>query len=293
MEDLIAKARVLIEALPYIRSFYEKTIVIKYGGSAMVHDELKHDFALDIIMMKYIGMRPVIVHGGGPQINEMLNKVGIQSRFVSGMRVTDGQTMSVVEMVLGGSINKDIVNLINALGGKAVGLTGKDGRMIVAHKMKVTVYDEEGKEPHLVDIGQVGEVEAVDVEVVEAMQKDGIIPVIAPIGVGVEGETYNINADLVAVEVAIALKAEKLVFMTDVPGVLDKGENLISTLTKGEAEALIADRVIAGGMIPKVTSCVRALKAGVRKTHIIDGRVNHALLLEIFTDRGVGSEILP
>lgn len=293
MEDLIAKARVLIEALPYIRNFYGKTVVIKYGGSAMMDEELKHDFALDVILMKYIGMRPVIVHGGGPQISEMLKRVGIESNFVSGMRVTDPKTMSVVEMVLGGSINKDIVNLINSRGGKAVGLTGKDGRMLLAHKMKVAVYNESGKEPELVDLGQVGEVESVNAEVIEAMQEDGFVPVIAPIGVGAEGESYNINADLVAVEVAIALKAEKLVFMTDVPGVLDNNQQLISTLTKQDAESLIADRVVSGGMIPKVNSCMHALKGGVKKTHIIDGRVNHALLLEIFTDRGVGSEILP
>jgi len=293
MDHLIAKARVLIEALPYIRNFYGKTIVIKYGGSAMVDEELERDFALDIILMKYIGMRPVIVHGGGPQISEMLERMGIKSCFVSGMRVTDAETMRVVEMVLGGSINKDIVNLINSRGGKAVGLTGKDGRMIVARQMKVTSYSEDGKECRVVDIGQVGEVERVNPEVLETMQENGFIPVIAPIGVGAGGESYNINADLVAVEVAIALQAEKLVFMTDVPGVLDKDSKLISTLTRDEAEALIAEGVVSGGMIPKVRSCVRSLKGGVKKTHIIDGRVNHALLLEIFTDRGVGSEILP
>lgn len=293
MEEAVKKAQALVEALPYIRNFHGRTIVIKYGGSAMQSEALKKDFVTDVILTSFIGIKPVIVHGGGPQIKETLDKMGKKSAFVGGMRVTDRETMDVVEMVLSGKINKEIVNLINIHGGRAIGLSGKDGNLIQAARMTWKQCAQDGKEPVVVDLGYVGSVESVDPTVIKALQNEGFMPVIAPVGVGPEGETLNINADLVAVEVAAALKAEKLIFMTDVVGILDKENNLLPTLTREQIEAMIVEGTITGGMIPKVESCVRALDAGVNKSHIIDGRKSHALLLEIFTDKGIGTEILP
>jgi acetylglutamate kinase len=285
LEKLIEKASVLQEALPYIREFYGKAVVIKYGGHAMIADDLKESFARDVVLMKYIGMNPIIVHGGGPQINAFLDRMEIKSSFVEGMRVTDEQTMAVVEMVLGGMINKEIVSMIHLHGGKAAGLTGKDGGLVRAKKL----YVKKGSE--LIDIGAVGEVEEVNAGIIETLDAGGFVPVIAPIGVGPKGETYNINADLVAGSVAGALKAEKLVLMTDVAGILDSEGKLIPSLRRGEVEGLIAKGVIGGGMIPKVRCAVDAIDSGVRKVHIIDGRIRHAVLLEIFTKGGVGTEI--
>jgi len=289
MEKLIAKAEVLLDALPYIRRYSGKTMVIKYGGHAMVDDDLKQSFAQDIVLLKFVGINPVIVHGGGPQIGQLLKQLGIQSQFVRGMRVTDQQTMDVVEMVLVGKINKEIVNLMNHHGGRAVGLSGKDGGLIVARKL--TVESEEagaGK----VDIGMVGEVRAINPQVIEALDRSDFIPVIAPIGVGEHGETYNINADLVAGEVAEALNAEKLILLTDVEGILDADGNVMSTLDMDQAAQLVRDGVISAGMIPKVECCIEALRGGAKKTHIIDGRQRHAVLLEIFTKEGVGTEVV-
>jgi acetylglutamate kinase len=276
MKDRIEKAEVLLEALPYLRRFFGKTIVIKYGGHAMANDELKESFAQDVVLLKYVGMNPVIVHGGGPQINSMLETMGVQSSFVRGMRVTDEQTMRVVEMVLVGSTNKEIVGLMNRHGGRAVGLSGKDGEMLV-----------DGQ-----DIGLVGEVVGVNAKVIETLDGGDFIPVIAPVGVGLDGATYNINADLVAGKVAAALHAEKLILLTDVAGIKDKDGNLISTMASEEATQLIGTGVISAGMIPKVECCIDALTGGVAKTHIIDGRVKHAVLLEIFTTEGVGTEVV-
>jgi len=291
MDDPIDKAKVLIEALPYIRRFYAKTIVIKYGGSTMEEKGLKRNFALDVVLLKYIGLNPVIVHGGGPQIGEMLTKIGKKSKFIDGMRVTDSETMDVVEMVLVGKINKELVNLINQQGGKAVGLSGKDGRLITAKKLRLTKSHGKGKDPEVIDIGMVGEVQEINPHVIEALEKENFIPVIAPVGVGEEGETYNINADLVAGKIAGALRAEKLILLTDVKGVIDERNQLIQTLVAKQAKRLIAQKVISSGMIPKVNCCLDALEAGVTKTHIIDGRVEHAVLLEIFTDMGIGTQI--
>lgn len=291
MENPVDKAKVLIEALPYIRRFYNKTIVIKYGGSTMEEERLKRSFALDVVLLKYIGLNPVIVHGGGPQIGEMLARLGKKSEFVEGMRVTDGETMDVVEMVLVGKVNKEIVAMINQQGGKAVGLSGKDGRLIVAQKLKLTRNVEKDKAPEIIDIGMVGEVKAIHPEVIESLEKENFIPVIAPVGVGEEGETYNINADLVAGKIASALKAEKLILLTDVGGVMDEKKQLIPTLDVKQAKELISQKVISSGMIPKVNCCLDALKDGVNKTHIIDGTVEHAILLEIFTDVGIGTQI--
>ncbi len=291
MNNPIDKAEVLVEALPYIRRFYDKTIVIKYGGSTMEEERMKRSFALDVVLLKYIGMNPVIVHGGGPQIGEMLTKIGKKSQFVEGMRVTDGETMAVVEMVLVGKVNKEIVNLINQHGGKAVGLSGKDGRLITAEKMKLTRKRGKGEAPEVIDIGMVGEVKSINPGVIKALEKENFIPVIAPVGVGEEGETYNINADLVAGKVAGALKAEKLILLTDVEGVLDKERRLIPTLDVKTAKKLIAQKVISSGMIPKVNCCLNALEEGVAKTHIIDGTAQHAILLEVFTDIGIGTQI--
>jgi acetylglutamate kinase len=282
MKDRIEKAEVLLEALPYLRRFLGKTIVIKYGGHAMANDELKESFAQDVVLLKYVGMNPVIVHGGGPQINSMLETMGVQSQFVRGMRVTDEQTMRVVEMVLVGSTNKEIVGLMNRHGGRAVGLSGKDGELIVAQKMLVENQD----------IGLVGEVVGVNPKVIESLDQADFIPVIAPVGVGLDGATYNINADLVAGKIASALHAEKLILLTDVVGIKDKDGNLISTMASEEATQLIKDGVINSGMIPKVECCIDALGGGVAKTHIIDGRVKHAVLLEIFTTEGVGTEVV-
>ncbi len=291
MNNPIDKAEVLVEALPYIRRFYDRTIVIKYGGSTMEEDRMKRSFALDVVLLKYIGMNPVIVHGGGPQIGEMLSKIGKKSQFVEGMRVTDEETMDVVEMVLVGKVNKEIVNLINQQGGKAVGLSGKDGRLITAEKMKLTRNRGKGETPEVIDIGMVGEVKSINPGVIKALDKENFIPVIAPVGVGDEGETYNINADLGAGKVAGALKAEKLILLTDVRGVLDQEKRLIPTLDVKKARRLIAQKVISSGMIPKVNCCLNALEEGVAKTHIIDGTVEHAILLEVFTDIGIGTQI--
>ena len=291
MEDFISKAEVLMETLPYFRRFYGKTFVIKYGGHAMVDEELKENFAQDIVLLKYVGINPVIVHGGGPQIDQMLDKLGITSRYVRGMRVTDQETMDIVEMVLVGKVNKGIVNLINQHGGMAVGLSGKDGGLILARKMNVTVADN-GKPPEIIDIGMVGEIVGINPLIIDSLDDNKFIPVIAPVGVGLQGETYNINADLVAGEVAEALHAEKLILMTDVEGVKDKKGDLLGTLTEKQARKMIQDGVVGAGMIPKVECCIEALKGGVGKTHIIDGRVKHAVLLEIFTKEGVGTEVV-
>ena len=291
MEELIGKANVLMEALPWIKRFYGKTIVIKYGGNAMVEEKLKEGFARDIILMKYIGLNPVVVHGGGPQIGRVLEAMKIESRFVQGMRVTDSATMDVVEMVLGGKVNKEIVANINRYGGKAVGITGKDGGLIRARKMEMTAVNPETLTPEIIDIGMVGEVEAVDPLIIDALEKNNFIPVIAPIGSGLEGETYNINADLVAGRIAGALKAEKLILLTDIEGVKDKDGKLISTIDIQRVPDLINNGTISGGMIPKVNCCVEAVEEGVAKTHIIDGRMEHACLLEIFTDKGIGTAV--
>ncbi len=291
MQELIRKANVLMEALPYIKRFANKTIVIKYGGNAMVEEKLKESFAKDIILMKYIGLNPVVVHGGGPQIGSVMAKMGLESRFVRGMRVTDSATMDVVEMVLGGRVNKEIVANINRHGGRAVGLTGKDGGLIKACKMEMTAVNPDTLTPEIIDIGHVGEVVAVNPEIIRALEQHDFIPVIAPLGVGEAGESYNINADLVAGQIAAALKAEKLILLTDIEGVKDKSGELISTIDIGDVQGLIDDDTISGGMIPKVTCCLDAVNAGVHKTHIIDGRVEHACLLEIFTDLGIGTAV--
>jgi acetylglutamate kinase len=291
MERFIGKAEVLMEALPYIRRFYGKIFVVKYGGNAMVDEELKDSFAQDVVLLKYVGINPVVVHGGGPQINEMLERMGTPTQFVRGMRVTDQQTMDIVEMVLAGKINKEIVNLINQHGGMAVGLSGKDGGLIRARKMNVSV-SANGEAPEIIDIGLVGEIVGIDPTVINSLDENKFIPVIAPVGVGEKGETYNINADLVAGQIAEALRAEKLILLTDVEGVKDRNGKLLSTLKTNQARKLIEDGVVAEGMIPKVECCMEALKGGVGKTHIIDGRVKHAILLEIFTKEGVGTEVV-
>ena len=288
---MVDKAGILIEALPYIRRFYHKTVVVKYGGHAMVADELKESFAQDIVLMKYIGMNPIVVHGGGPQINDMLKRVGKKSDFRAGMRVTDEETMDIVEMVLAGKLNKEIVTLINRHGGRAVGLSGKDGRLLEARKLQVYHSQGENQPPELIDIGLVGEVQRVDVEILQIFKKSDLIPVVAPVGAGENGETYNINADLVAGEIAAAIPAAKLVLMTDVAGVLDADGNLISSMTLSEAGRALQDGTLRGGMIPKVQCAVDAVKAGVGKVHIVDGRLPHAIILEMFTDAGIGTEI--
>jgi len=286
-----ARARVLIEALPYIRRFADKTLVIKYGGHAMIDEDLKQGFAQDVVLLKYVGLNPVIVHGGGPQIDQMLRRMNVQSSFVAGMRVTDAETMDVVEMVLGGKLNKEIVSLINRHGGRAVGLTGKDAGLIRASKMRVVRKQGDGP-PEMLDLGYVGEVEAINRDLLEVLKQGNFIPVIAPIGVGEDGQTYNINADLVAGRVAAALQAEKLILLTDVEGVLDKDGRMISSIKAGEVERLKAEGVLSGGMLPKLDCCVQALAGGARKAHIVDGRKPHAVLLEIFTDQGIGTEIV-
>ena len=286
------RAEILLEALPYIRRFYNKTIVVKYGGHAMVDDELKRLFAMDIVMMKYIGINPVVVHGGGPQIGAVLKKLGKESRFIQGMRVTDEETMNIVEMVLVGSVNKEIVGLINRNGGKAVGLSGKDGNLTRAEKYYLNEEKQKDMPTEIIDVGLVGKVKAINADLVLSLVRDGFIPVIAPTGMGDGGETYNINADIVAGEVAAALKAEKLVLLTDVEGVWDKDKQLINTMDNRRALEMIDDGTIAGGMFPKVKCCLKALRGGVGKAHIIDGRKKHAMLLEIFTDQGVGTEII-
>ncbi|MFA6412847.1 MAG: acetylglutamate kinase [Syntrophales bacterium] len=286
------RAEILIEALPYIRRFYNKVIVIKYGGHAMVDDELKDMFARDVLMMKYVGIHPVVVHGGGPQIGGYLKKLGKESKFIQGMRVTDQGTMDIVEMVLVGKVNKEIVGLINQHGGKAVGLSGKDGSLIRAEKYLLSAEKARDTPPEIIDLGLVGKVKEINASLITGLVKDGFIPVIAPTGLGDKGETYNINADIVAGAVAAALQAEKLVLLTDVEGVLDSEEKLINTMSNAEALAMINDKVIHGGMFPKVKCCLKALRGGVRKSHIIDGRLKHAILLEMFTDRGIGTEII-
>ena len=292
MKKLIQKAEILLEALPYIKSFYGKTIVIKYGCSAMVSDDLKENFALDIVMMKYIGINPVVVHGGGPQIDKTLKALGIKSRFIEGQRVTSKETIDVVEMVLGGKVNKEIVSLINQQGGNAVGITGKDGDMIFAKRHKKVKQSPEMDRPEIIDLGLVGEITKVNPRILETLDQNEFIPVIAPIGKGEKGETLNINADFVAEKIASALKAEKLVLMTDTEGVKNKAGKLQSGLTRKQASDLIRSKVIRDGMLPKVNCCLDALKSGVHKTHIIDGRIRHALLLEIFTAEGIGTQIV-
>ncbi|MCX5851956.1 MAG: acetylglutamate kinase [Deltaproteobacteria bacterium] len=287
----IEKADVLLEFLPYIRRFYDKTIVIKYGGHAMVDEKLKMTFAMDIVMMKYVGINPVVVHGGGPQIGGFLAKLGKDSTFVRGMRVTDKETMDIVEMVLVGSVNKEIVGLINHHGGKAVGLSGKDGNLIRAEKYTLGEEKEKDTPPEIIDLGLVGKVKELNASLITSLVRDGFIPVIAPTGVGDGGETYNINADIVAGEVAAALSAEKLILLTDVQGILDGDGRLIDSIDRAGMDDLIARGVISGGMYPKVKCCLKALRGGVGKAHIIDGRVNHAILLEMFTDRGIGTEV--
>lgn len=280
-----------MEALPYIRRFYQKTIVIKYGGHAMADQELKKDFAMDITLMNYIGLNPVVVHGGGPQIEEVLKKMGKSSRFVDGLRVTDEESMEVVEMVLVGKINKEIVKLINQQEGKAVGLSGKDGSLITAKKLRLSSTRSKTTKRKVKDMGLVGEVETINPHIIETLDRNKFIPVIAPIGVGKGGETYNINADMVAGKIASALNAEKLILLTDTAGVLDKRKKLISSMNEKKTKTLIKKGEISGGMIPKVTCCLQALKEGVAKAHIIDGRIKHAVLLEIFTDVGIGTQI--
>jgi len=282
------KARILAEALPYIQRFHGKTIVIKYGGNAMVEENLKQGFARDVVLLKLVGMNPVVVHGGGPQINDMLKRIGKQGEFIQGMRVTDAETMDMVEMVLGGLVNKDIVNLINRQGGHAVGLTGKDGGFIRAKKM--LMRDRE-KTDEWIDIGQVGEIESIDPALIALLETRDFIPVIAPIGVGESGESYNINADLVAGRLASVLGAEKLILLTNTPGVLDRHGNLLTGLTAQRVDELFEDGTISGGMMPKIGSALDAVKSGVKSCHIIDGRVEHGLLLEVLTDAGVGTLI--
>ncbi len=292
LEEMIRKAGVLLESLPYLRLFAGKTIVIKYGGAAMVQEELKAGFAKDVTLLKYVGMNPVVVHGGGPQINKTLDRMGVKSKFVEGHRVSEGETLDVVEMVLVGKVNKEIVSLISAAGGKAVGLSGKDGGLIRAEKMVITKQTADLGRPEIIDIGMVGKITRVDTSVLLALDKDDFIPVIAPVGAGERGETYNINADTVAGEIAAALGAEKLVLLTDTPGIWGADKELVPSLDEETINEMIACGVISGGMLPKVAACLRALSGGVKKTHIIDGRVQHAVLLEIFTDTGVGTQIV-
>ncbi|MEC5397270.1 acetylglutamate kinase [Uliginosibacterium sp. H1] len=282
------KAEILAEALPYIKRFYDKTIVIKYGGNAMTDPKLQDCFARDVVLLKLVGMNPVVVHGGGPQIDDLLKRVGKQGQFIQGMRVTDEETMDIVEMVLGGQVNKDIVNLINKHGGKAVGLTGADGAFIRAKKLMMPNKDNPDE---MLDIGQVGEITQIDPTIITFLDSGDFIPVIAPIGVGATGETYNINADLVAGKLAEVLKAEKLVLLTNTPGVLDKEGKLLTGLTPRNIDDLVADGTLSGGMLPKISSALDAARNGVRSVHIIDGRVEHCLLLEILTDHGVGTMI--
>ena len=286
--DAAVKSAVLAEALPYIKRFHGKTVVIKYGGNAMTEEHLKQSFARDVILLRLVGILPVVVHGGGPQIESLLSKVGKKGEFIQGMRVTDTETMDIVEMVLAGRVNKEIVELINHAGGKAVGLTGQDGGLIRARKMMVKSSSESQE---LLDLGHVGEIEKVDPAIIHCLLASGFVPVIAPIGSGDEGETYNINADLVAGKIAEILKAEKLILMTNTPGVLDKRGNLLTGLTAREIDALFEDGTISGGMLPKISSALDAAKSGVQSVHIVDGRVPHCLLLEILTNEGVGTMI--
>ncbi|MDQ7831338.1 MAG: acetylglutamate kinase [Desulfovibrionaceae bacterium] len=285
------KARLLLEALPYIRDFYGKTIVIKYGGHAMVDEDLKRAFALNIILLKYVGINPVIVHGGGPQIGKMLDQLGIACQFRQGLRITDTATMDVVEMVLAGKINKQIVSLINRHGGMSVGLSGKDGNLIQARKLEM-VLERKDAPPEIIDLGKVGEVTGINATLINTLKSQGFIPVIAPVGVDEEGETYNINADAVAGAVAVALSAKRLVLLTDVAGVLDASGQLISSLDLREASVAIEEGTVKGGMIPKMKCCMEAVDGGVEKAHVIDGRVENSIILELFTTSGIGTEIV-
>ncbi len=289
MEEEKRKAEVLLEALPYIRLFSGAVIVIKYGGHAMIDEELKKGFALNVVLLKYIGLHPVIVHGGGPQIGSMLDQLGIASRFCQGLRVTDAPTMDVVEMVLCGKVNKEIVNLLNVSGGRAVGLSGKDGNLIQARQLSVS--KETGGQAEI-DLGQVGEVQRIETALVHSLQQDGFIPVIAPVGVDAHGKTYNINADSVAGAIASAMRAKKLIILTDVPGVLNEQKELVSSLTMEQARQAISSGMIQGGMIPKIECCLEALQGGVEKTHILDGRQMNCLVLELFTKSGTGTQIV-
>jgi acetylglutamate kinase len=290
-EEAENTAKVISRALPYIQRFAGKTVVIKYGGNAMVDDRLKQSFARDIVLMKAVGINPVVVHGGGPQIGEMLKRLSIESKFINGMRVTDSKTMDAVEMVLGATINKEIVNLISSAGGRAFGVTGKDGRLIKAKKLVVTQQTPEMSAPEIIDIGQVGEVESIDKTVIDMLLKSDYIPVIAPIGVGKDGASYNINADLVAGKVASVLEAEKLMLLTNVAGLQDKQGEVLTGLDVKLVDELIADGTIYGGMLPKIQCALDAVNTGVAASHIIDGRVDHAVMLELFTDEGVGTLI--
>lgn len=284
-------ADILIESLPYIQRFAGMTIVVKYGGHAMVDDRLKNDFARDVTLLKYVGLNPVVVHGGGPQINQVLDQMGICSTFVRGMRMTDEPTMDVVEMVLGGKVNKAIVAQINQQGGKAVGLSGKDGSLIQARKLQIVYQADEDKPPEIIDPGLVGEVTRINPEIIHTLSGQGFIPIIAPVGAGENGETFNINADLVAAEIAMALGAERLVFLTDVDGVLDGRDKLITSIEAETIRRMVSDGTITGGMIPKIETALEALDQDVGKVHIINGTVRHSLLLELFTDKGVGTEV--
>jgi len=290
-ESASYKARILLEAMPYIREFYGQTVVIKYGGHAMIDQDLKKSFALNVILLKYIGINPVIVHGGGPQIGRMLEQLGIDCQFRQGLRVTDDATMDVVEMVLVGKVNKEIVNLINLNGGRAVGLSGKDGQTIMARKMEM-VIDRKDTPPEIIDLGKVGEVMDINTGLIKAVQNQGFIPIIAPVGVDEMGETYNINADSVAGAVSSALKAKKLILLTDVNGVRSRSGQVISTLTRREAVDIIESGIASGGMIPKLKCCLEAIEEGVQKAHIIDGRVENSIVLEIFTRGGIGTEVV-
>lgn len=290
-KQAIDTSKILSEAMPYIQKFVGKTIVIKYGGNAMTDEKLKASFARDIVMMKLIGINPIVVHGGGPQIGKLLEQLQIESHFVNGMRVTDSKTMDVVEMVLGGMVNKEIVGLINSAGGKAIGLTGKDGELLRARKLRVKHKTPEMEAPEIIDIGHVGEVESVNVKVLNMLENSDFIPVIAPIGVGADGHAYNINADLVAGKVAEVLMAEKLILLTNIAGLLDKEGNVLTGLTTAQVDELIEDGTIYGGMLPKIDCALSAVKSGVNTAHIIDGRVEHACMLEIFTNEGVGTLI--
>lgn len=291
MQHEVAKAKTLLEALPYIRDFYGQTVVIKYGGHAMKDEQLKRAFALNIVLLRYIGVNPVIVHGGGPQIGKMLDQLGICCQFREGLRVTDQATMDVVEMVLVGKVNKEIVNLLNQYGGKAVGLSGKDGRIINAQKMEMVISHKD-MPPEIIDLGKVGEVTDIRTGLIRTLEKEGFIPVLAPVGVDDDGETYNINADAVAGAVAAALEAKRLILLTDVSGVLDSEGNLISSMNRHKAVDALEKGVLRGGMIPKVKCCLEAVEAGVEKAHIIDGRLENSIILELFTKGGIGTEII-
>ena len=293
MKELIRKADILLESLPYIREFAGRTIVIKYGGNAMVSENLRSNFARDIILLRYVGIKPVVVHGGGPQIGKTLEKMGKETRFVRGHRITDDETMDIVEMVLGGKVNKEIVALVQKHGGKAVGLTGKDGGLFFAEKLLIEEMTDGNGPPEIIDTGKVGRVTSVHPEIIQRLDEGNFIPVIAPVGVDKEGNTYNINADSVAGAIAAALKAEKLLLMTDVEGILDDKGSLVSSLDRHTLDRMVATGIVHGGMIPKVHAAAAALGSGVSKVHIVDGRVDHAVLLEIFTKTGIGTEIVP